>query len=160
MRIHTFWYDKERLGITTKSKSKIISTPKHSSHDIENVNTSVDLPILNPLTEILPFPVSTTSESDEQDFTTKLNAFEVRKINRFIIAHINTNSIRNKTDLLAEGVRWYIDIGDIFLQFQRLRLMTLFLQVNLLLVVLLHHLDVTEQIKKGYTCICNRTYSL
>ena len=147
MRIHTFWYDKECLGITTKSKSKIISTPKHSSHDIENVNTSIDLPILNPLTEILPFPVSTTSESDEQDFTTKLNVFEVRKINRFIIAHINTNSIRNKTDLLAEGVRGYIDIGDIFLQFQRLRLMTLFLRVNLLLVVLLHPLDFTKQKK-------------
>ena len=75
--------------------------------------------------------------------------FEVRKINRFIIAHINTNSIRNKTDLLAEGVRGYIDIGDIFLQFQRLRLMTLFLQVNLLLVVLLHPLDFTKQKKLG-----------
>ena len=73
--------------------------------------------------------------------------FEVRKINRFIIAHINTNSIRNKTDLLAEGVRGYIDIGDIFLQFQRLRLMTLFLRVNLLLVVLLHPLDFTKQKK-------------
>ena len=101
-----------------KSKSKIVLTPKHSSYDDKNVNSSVDSPILNespewrdePSTESLSFPVFVTCESEEQDLTTKLKAFRVRNINRIIITHINLNSIRNKIDLLAEGVRENIDI--------------------------------------------------
>ena len=46
-----------------------------------------------------------------------------------MILHININSIKNK--------------------FHRGRLMALSLQVNLLLSVLLHHLDLTKQVKEG-----------
>lgn len=55
--------------------------------------------------ESLPYPVSATSESEEQGFTTKLNGFRIRNINRIIIVLININSIWNKIDLLAEVVR-------------------------------------------------------
>ena len=43
--------------------------------------------------ESLPYPVSATSESEEQGFTTKLNGFRVRNINIIIIVLININSI-------------------------------------------------------------------
>ena len=99
-------------------KSKIFSTPKHSTYNDTDVNSSFDIPILNespecrnkPSKESLPFPVSATCESEEQDLTTKLKTFKVRNINSIIIAYIDTNSIRNKVDLLAEGVRGSIDI--------------------------------------------------
>ena len=127
--------------------------PKHFFYNNTNVNSSVDIPVLQESPECrdetskksLSFPVSATCESEEQDPTTKLKAFRVRNISRITIAHININSIRNKIDLLAEGVREI----SILLRYQRLRLMTLFLRVNLLLVILLHQLDLTEQIKEG-----------
>ena len=43
--------------------------------------------------ESLPYPVSATSESEEQGFITKLNGFRVRNINKIIIVLININSI-------------------------------------------------------------------
>ena len=75
-----FWYDKECLGIKTKSKSKIVSTPKHFSYNDTNVNSHVNIKNLNESfkcrdrfsNKSLSFPVSTTCESKEQDFTTKL----------------------------------------------------------------------------------------
>ena len=73
-------------------------------------------------TESLPFPVFATSKSEEQGFITKLKVFRVRNINRIIIADININLIRNKIHLLKLSV---------FLWFQRVRLMTFSLQVNL-----------------------------
>ena len=83
---------------------------------------------MNPHQKVCHVLFYATSESEEQDFTSKLKTFRVKNINRIIIAHMNINSIRNKVDLPAEGVREVL----IFSWFQRLRLMTLFVQVNLL----------------------------
>ena len=58
-----------------------------------------------PSKESLLFLVSLTCESEGQDITTQVNAFRVRNINISIVAYININSIRNKIDILADGVR-------------------------------------------------------
>lgn len=57
-----------------------------------------------PSKECLSVPVSATCETEEQHLMTKLKVFRVRNLKRVIIAHINMNPIRKKTDLLAEGV--------------------------------------------------------
>ena len=96
--------------------------PKHSSSNDTNVNSSIDIPILNespectndPSKESLSFHVSAACESEEQDLTIKLKSFRVRNIHRIIIAHININSIRNKIGLLAEGVRGNINALMVF----------------------------------------------
>ena len=65
---------------------------------------------MNPHQNVCHVLFYATSESKEQDFTTKLKTFRVKNINRIIIAHMNVNSIRNKIDLSAEGVRGSIGI--------------------------------------------------
>ena len=84
--------------------------------------------------------VSITTVASKDDFKTKLKDIRIANLNRIVISHININSIRNKFELLAEAVMGNVDI----LRFLKQKLINLSQQANLLYLVSLHDIVLTE----------------
>ena len=55
-------------------------------------------------------PVSTTTVTSKDDFKTKLKDIRIANLNRIVISHTNINSIRDKSELLAEAGLGNVDI--------------------------------------------------
>ena len=72
-----------------------------------------------------------------EDFSSLLRDISRKNMNRIKIGQLNINSIRNKFDLLVLAVVRNLDI---------LRLIALFLKVNLRSMVLLVHTELTETV--------------
>ena len=95
-------------------------------------------------------PVSVTTVTTKDDFKTKLKDIRITNLNRIVISHININSIRNKFELLAEAVMGNVDI----LRFLKQKLINLSQQANLLYLVSLHYIVLTElKREEGYLSI-------
>ena len=93
-------------------------------------------------------PLSITTVTSKDDFKTKLKDTRIANLNRIVISHININSIRNKFELLAEAVMGNVDI----LRFLKQKLINLSQQANLLYLVSLHHVVLTE-LKREEGCL-------
>ena len=93
-------------------------------------------------------PVSTTTVTSKDDFKTKLKDIRIANLNRIVISHININSIRNKFELLAEAVMGNVDI---LMVTEKKKLINLSQQANLLYLVSLHPIVLTElKREEGY----------
>ena len=88
-----------------------------------------------------------TTDTIKNDFKTKLKDIRIPNLNRTVISHINVNSIRNKFEHFAEAVMANVDI----LMVTETKIDNLFQQANLLYLVSLHHIVLTEiKMEEGY----------
>ena len=98
-------------------------------------------------------PVSINTVTTNDDFKTKLKDIRITNLNRIVISHIKTNSIRNKFELLAEAVMGNVDI----LMVTGTKIDEFFQQANSLYLVSLHHIALTElKMEEGYLSILGK----
>ena len=118
---------------------------------IENHTFSSEGTSNNSKTRNMREPLSITTVTSKDDFKTKLKDIRIDfNLNRTVISHININSIRNKFELLAEAVMGNVDI----LRFLKQKLINLSQQANLLYLVSLHDIVLTElKREEGYLSI-------
>ena len=118
---------------------------------IENHTFSSEGTSNNSKTRNMREPLSITTVTSKDDFKTKLKDIRIDfNLNRTVISHININSIRNKFELLAEAVMGNVDI----LRFLKQKLINLSQQANLLYLVSLHYIVLTElKREEGYLSI-------
>ena len=76
----------------------------------ENHNFSSEGTSNNSKTRNMRKPVSTTTVTSKDDFKTKLKDIRIANLNRIVISHTNINSIRDKSELLAEAGLGNVDI--------------------------------------------------
>ena len=119
--------------------------------NIENHTFSSEGTSNNSKTRNMREPLSITTVTSKDDFKTKLKDIRIDfNLNRTVISHININSIRNKFELLAEAVMGNVDI----LRFLKQKLINLSQQANLLYLVSLHDIVLTElKREEGYLSI-------
>ena len=119
--------------------------------NIENHTFSSEGTSNNSKTRNIREPLSITTVTSKDDFKTKLKDVRIDfNLNRTVISHININSIRNKFELLAEAVMGNVDI----LRFLKQKLINLSQQANLLYLVSLHDIVLTElKREEGYLSI-------
>ena len=108
---------------------------------IENWNT-----LENPI-------ISLNAVSRHATCKTKVKDIRITNLNCVFISHININTIRNKFDFLLK-LSWAMKI---FLWLFKQKFMNLFQQANLLYLVSLQHIFLTElKMEKGYLSILLR----
>ena len=116
--------------------------------NIEAHTSSSEGTLNNSKTRSVREPVSITTVTTKADFKAKLKDIRIINLNRIVISHININSIRNKFELLAEAVMGNVDI----LRLLKQKLINLSQQANLLYLVSLHHVVLTE-LKREEGCL-------
>ena len=79
--------------------------PNTQAHTFSSEGTSN-----NSKTRNMREPVSTTTVTSKDDFKTKLKDIRIANLNRIVISHTNINSIRDKSELLAEAGLGNVDI--------------------------------------------------
>ena len=78
--------------------------------NIENDNFSPEATSNNSKNRNMRDPVSITTVASKDDSKTKLKDIRIANLNRIVISHININSIRDKSELLAEAGLGNVDI--------------------------------------------------
>ena len=79
--------------------------PNTENHTFSSEGTSN-----NSKTRNMRETVSTTTVTSKDDFKTKLKDIRIANLNRIVISHTNINSIRDKSELLAEAGLGNVDI--------------------------------------------------